>query len=138
MPRHTHLEQLRRAPAASFHVLDPIKAKRLNARTLYIPSAADVARVIRAIPRGQTWTTLELRLELAIYGRAETACPAAITKYWKWLAHASSETSDLTTEWRAPWWRVLKDGKPSRHLPGGAEHQLELLEAEGVDTMRMQ
>jgi hypothetical protein len=91
MPRETYLERLEKAPAASFHVLDPIKAKRMNARALYIPSPSEVARVIRSIEHGRTWTTLEIRLELAIDGNAKTACPAVITKYWKWLAHASGE-----------------------------------------------
>jgi len=31
-----------------------------------------------------------------------------------------------------PWWRVLKDGKPSRHMPGGIAEQLVRLKAEGV------
>ena len=56
------LEKLRAAPAASIHVLEPAKAKRLNANTLFIPSPEDVAKAINAISAGETWTILELRL----------------------------------------------------------------------------
>lgn len=132
MPKLSYPEKLRMAPPASFHVLDPAKAKRLNARTLYIPSPDDVAEAIRAIPAGQTKTIVELRRDLAAHGDAETACPAATNKYWKWLAHAATD-DDLEQGYHVPWWRVLKDGKPSRHMPGGVERQVALLQAEGVD-----
>lgn len=42
MPEQTMLEKLQLAPPSSFHLLEPAKAKRMNAKTLYIPSAADV------------------------------------------------------------------------------------------------
>jgi alkylated DNA nucleotide flippase Atl1 len=128
MPAQTFTEKLQTAPEASFHVLDPIKAKQMNAKTLYIPSPADVASVITAIPRGETRTIVELRRQLAAIGHAETACPARTVKYWKWLAHASQEG----TGYNLPWWRVLKDGKPSRHMPGGFERHIALLREEGV------
>ena len=70
------------APEASFHVLDLKKARRMNAKTLYIPSALDVARAISAIPTGETGTIVDLRNELAALGNAETACPAKTIKYW--------------------------------------------------------
>jgi hypothetical protein len=134
MPKQTFLEKLRSAPAASFHVLDPVKAKRMNAKTLFIPAPEDVAKVIAAIPLGETRTIVQLRGELALMGNAETACPAKTIKYWKWLAHAHDEAQDLEPKFAVPWWRVLKDGKPSRHMPGGVENQIRLLRAEGVQV----
>ncbi|MEY4530397.1 MAG: hypothetical protein RLZZ156_1118 [Deinococcota bacterium] len=116
------LEKLRLAPESSFHILEPKKAKRMNAKTLFIPAPSDVAKVITAIPFGETRTILELRRELALLGKAETACPAKTIKYWKWLAFTQPPSF--------PWWRVLKDGKPSPHMPGGVEQQMALLEAE--------
>ena len=127
------LEKLRAAPAASFHVLEPAKAKRLNAKTLFIPSPEDVAKAINAIPAGETRTILELRRDLAVLGGAATACPAVTIKYWKWLAHAH-DASDAGSGFRVPWWRVLKDGKPSRYMPGGIEAQVVLLQREGVQV----
>ena len=132
MAKQSFLEKLLLAPPASFHVLDPAKAKRMNAATMYIPSPADVARAINAIPAGQTRTIVDLRGVLAREGDAECACPGATIKYWKWMARASEEPGGKTSPYAIPWWRVLKDGKPSRHMPGGVERQIALLKREGV------
>ncbi len=128
------LEKLQLAPASSFHVLHPAKAKRMNAKTLFIPAPEDVAKAIAAIPKGETRTIIELRHELAVFGKAETACPAKTIKYWKWLAHAQDEIQDKKSKYIIPWWRVLKDGKPSRHMPGGIERQIALLKEEGIQV----
>ena len=132
MTTKSFLEKLKLAPPASFHVLDPAKAKRMNAKTLYIPGPAEVARAINAIPEGQTRTIVELRQILAREGNAETACPAATLKYWKWMAQASEEPGGKLSPYAIAWWRVLKDGKPSRHMRGGVERQVALLKREGV------
>jgi hypothetical protein len=131
MKHPTFLEKLQSAPAASFHVLEPAKAKRMHAKTLYIPSPEDVANAIATIPHGETRTIVELRCTLAAQGSAETACPAATIKYWKWMAQAYDEALSADPRFAAPWWRVFKDGKPSRHMPGGIEGQLTHLHAEG-------
>ncbi len=130
MTQPTFLEKLQSAPAASFHVLEPAKAKRMHAKTLYIPCPEDVANAIAAIPQGETRTIVDLRRALAAQGSAETACPAATIKYWKWMAQAYQEALSADQRFAVPWWRVLKDGKPSRHMPGGVEGQLALLHAE--------
>lgn len=132
MSQQSFLEKLQHAPASSFHVLDPAKAKRMNARTLFIPGVEEVAKVIADIPKGETRTIVELRRELAGMGGAETACPAVAVKYWKWLAHADAEGLHSDSPLLVPWWRVLKDGKPGKHLPGGEAGQIARLEAEGV------
>jgi hypothetical protein len=129
MNRAELLEKLRPAPEASFHILEPAKAKRMNAKTMFIPSPNDVAKAIMAISFGETRTILELRRQLAILGKADTTCPAVTIRYWKWLAWASDQAPE---QYSIPWWRVLKDGKPSRHMPGGIERQTALLEAEGT------
>jgi 6-O-methylguanine DNA methyltransferase, DNA binding domain len=132
MPKPSFLRKVQTAPAGSFHVLEPEKAKRLNAATMYIPSPGDVAAAINAIPSGETRTLREIRQRLAVVGQAETACPAKTVVYWKWLAAATEELEGQASEFSIPWWRVLKDGKPSRHMPGGIEHQIALLRDEGV------
>ncbi len=132
MPNETFEDKLRGAPAASWHTLDPAKARRMNAATLYIPAPLDVARAIAAIPKGQTRTIVELRQAMARAGNAETACPAKTLKYWKWMAAAYVDGANTLHKLNVPWWRVLKDGKPSRHMPGGAANQIALLKAEGV------
>ena len=134
MPKHSYLEQLQQAPEASFHNLDPAKAIRMNAKTLFIPAPEDVAKAIAAIPHGETRTIVELRQALAVSGNAETACPAKTIKYWKWMAYAQEEVERSASSYRVPWWRVLKDGKPSRHMSGGIEGQVALLRGEGVEV----
>lgn len=126
------LENLKSSEPSSFHVLDPEKAARMKAKTLFIPSPEDVANAIRAIPKGKTKTIVELRKDLAVFASADTACPAKTIKYWKWLAIASESQANEKSSLSVPWWRVLKDGKPSRHMPGGVEEQLSRLKAEGV------
>jgi hypothetical protein len=130
MKQPTFLEKLQSALAASFHVLEPAKAKRMHAKTMYIPCLEDVAKAIQAFSKGETRTIVDLRLSLAIQGNAETACPGAMIKYWKWMAQAHDEAIASDLRFAVPWWRVLKDGKPSRHMPGGVEGQLARLEME--------
>jgi alkylated DNA nucleotide flippase Atl1 len=134
MAKQSYRDKLASAPRAAVEVLDGAKAARMKAATMYIPAPAEVAEAIAAIPPGETRTLRDLREELAAQGQAQTACPASITKYWKWLAWASDETGDFEPSSAVPWWRVLKDGKPSRHLPGGVERQVALLRAEGVEV----
>ena len=136
MKQPSFLEKLQSAPPASFHVLEPAKAKRMHAKTMYIPCPEDVAKAIQAIPNGETRTILDLRRALAIQGKAEIACPGATNKYWKWMAQAYDEALASDPRFAVPWWRVLKDGKPSRHMPGGVEGQLRRLNMEKTQKER--
>ena len=120
--------KLAEAPAGSFHVLDPEKAKRLNAKTLYIPSPEEVRQVIDAIPAGAVMKVTEMRHKLAVEHGAETACPAAIQKYWRWMAWAM-ETEGAQP---LPWWRVTRLGRYGSKLPGGSEGHKARLADEGV------
>ncbi len=110
----SYLKKLQHAPPSSFHLLDPAKARRLHAQSMFIPSPADVAGVIAAIPEGETKTIADLRRVLAQMGNAETACPAATLKYWKWLAYAYEEALEKDARFAVPWWRVLHKGQPAR------------------------
>jgi len=134
MAKLSFLEKLETAPKAIFEVLDNKKSKRMGGvKTLYIPSVDDVAQAIKAIPKGETKTIEELRSHLAKIAKADTACPAKTIKYWKWMASLSQEALTKNSRYDIPWWRVLKDGKPSRHMPGGPDNQILILKAEGVD-----
>lgn len=121
-------KQLSEAPLGSFHVLDPEKAKRMNAATLYIPSPQEVIDAISEIRKGTVVTVPQMRKIIAAKHDADTACPAAINKYWKWAAAAVVEEGFTPF----PWWRLTKDGKPSRHMPGGETAHRAMLEKEGV------
>jgi hypothetical protein len=135
--KQSYADKLASAPPGTVHVLDEAKAQRMRAATMYIPAPSEVAGMIAAIPPGETRTLRDLREELAAQGLAETVCPASISKYWRWLAWASDEEGgdgDGEPQFAVPWWRVLKDGKPGRNLPGGVARQVALLRAEGVEV----
>lgn len=129
------LKKLKSAPAGITETLDDVKSRRMGGvATNYIPSVADVARLIQSIPKGQTRTIHELRIELAKLHHTDTACPAKVLKYWKWMANLPDELKLVYNEYNIPWWRVLKDGKLSRHMPGGMPYQKKLLNSEGILT----
>lgn len=133
MSRLSLLEELESAPQSSFHTLDEKKSKRMGGvSTLYIPSVHEVANAIKAIPKGETRTIEDLRAFLAKSSKADTACPAKTLKYWKWMANLPEELKVENSDYNIPWWRVLKSGKPSRHMPGGIENQKALLISENV------
>mgnify|MGYP000918292005 CR=1 FL=1 len=137
MAKQSYRKMLAAAPPAVVAVLDEAKAQRMKAATMYIPGPAEVAGMIAAIPAGETRTQRDLRQEFEALKLAQTVCPASINKYWRWLAWASDEEGgdgDGEPLYAVPWWRVLKDGKPSRQLPGGVERQVALLRAEGVEV----
>jgi alkylated DNA nucleotide flippase Atl1 len=134
MPKLSLLQKLETAQEASFEVLDTEKSKRMGgAKTLYIPSVDDVAHAIKTIPKGEIKTIEELRSHLAKIANADTACPAKTIKYWKWMANLSQEALSQCPQFDIPWWRVLKDGKPSRHMPGGVDNQISMLKSEGIN-----
>lgn len=127
------LKKLKEAPEGIVETLDDEKSTRMGgARTNYIPTVAEVASVIKSIPKGKTKTITQLRSELAKMKNTDTSCPAKLLKYWKWMANLSDSLKSEHKEYDIPWWRVLKDGKLSRHMPGGIENQKKLLSSEGV------
>ena len=121
-----YTNKLVNAEPGSFHILDEAKAKRLNAKTLYIPSVADVVEAIRAIPRGTVRASEEVRTEIAIKHGADLCCPAKFKSYWRWSAYAMEQEKGPAL----PWWRMTKSGKPYDQLPGGAEQHAVLIASE--------
>ncbi len=133
MEKNLILEKLNNAQPGITESLDEVKSKRMGGgNTNYIPSVDEVATLINAIPKGQTRTIQDLRSELAKLHNTDTACPAKVIKYWKWMANLSDELKVVYTKYDIPWWRVLKDGKLSRHMPGGVAAKKKLLQSEGV------
>jgi len=133
MPDISLLKKLTSAPQGFIEHLDEHKSKRMaGAISNYIPSVAEVAVLINSIPKGETRTINELRSEMAKIHNTDTACPAKILKYWKWMANLPDDQKLTYNQYDIPWWRVLKDGKPSRHMPGGVSNHGKLLQNEGV------
>jgi alkylated DNA nucleotide flippase Atl1 len=133
MDNNTILQKLNSAPGSKFCKLNEYNSNRMGgAKTTYLPSLEEVARVIKSIPKGKTKTISELRQIIARKAGTETSCPATLLKYWKWMANLSDESKIKYKQYDIPWWRVLKDGKPSRHMPGGIPNQMKILKSEGV------
>ena len=133
MPNSSFLDKLETAPKSELEVLDIQKSKRMGGvKTIYIPSIDEVANAIKSIPKGETRTIEELRTYLAKVGNADTACPAKTIKYWKWMASLDQQVLNNNSKYSIPWWRVLKNGRPSRHMPGCCDNQISILKTEGV------
>jgi hypothetical protein len=99
---------------------------------MYVPSPLDIAHAIQLIPYGQTRLLRDIRHDIAVAHGADITCPSRTTLYWKWLAQATIALGDTPSAYAIPWWRVLKDGKPHQHMPGGAVNHANLLRAEGI------
>lgn len=126
----TVLHKLQTAPAGAVHVLDPAKAARMHARTMYVPSPLDIAQYIQAIPYGETRDLADIRRSLATHHQVDITCPSRTTLYWKWLAAYSDSINNAPSPYTIPWWRVLKNGKPHPTLPGGSANHLRRIQAE--------
>lgn len=100
----------------SFHVLDEAKARRMNAKTLYIPSVEDVVSAIRAIPKGTVVASEEVRKSIAEAHGADSCCPGKFKCYWQWSAFAMEFEGGP----ELPWWRMTKAGGAYAQMPGGA------------------
>ncbi len=124
------LTKLQTAPAGAVHVLDPAKAARMHARTMYVPSPLDIAQYIQAIPYGETRDLADIRRTLAEHHQVDITCPSRTTLYWKWLAAYSDSINNAPSHYTIPWWRVLKNGKPHPTLPGGSANHLRRIQAE--------
>src|SRR4051794_37344784 len=119
MDYNSILEKLKSESEVVVEMLDTLKSKRMRgAKSNYMRSVEEVAAAIKSIPTGQTKTRRELRRGVATIANTDTACPAKILKYWKWMANLSDESKLENSQYDIPWWRVLKDGKPSRRMPG--------------------
>ena len=131
MGASSYTEKLAKAPEGVLYVLEPQKAMRMKAATMYVPSPADIAEILNAIPAGSTISHETLKQKLAEFGKADIACPMMTTRYWSWIAASSAEPDYAISPFQAPWWRVIKEGKPVKALPGGVFSQEARLRSEG-------
>ena len=131
MSASSYTEKLANAPEGVLYVLEPHKAERMKAATMYVPSPADISEILKAIPAGTTISHETLKVKLAVFGKADVACPMMTTRYWSWIAASSAEPDYAISPFQAPWWRVIKEGKPVKALPGGVFSQEARLRSEG-------
>ena len=90
-------------------------------QTMLMPSAELVARHMRAVPPGQTWSLAELRDGMAAEQGAEATCPVTTQRMIKIVA-AKSVADHAAGKAAVPFWRVVDPDKPNgRKLPGGRD-----------------
>ena len=130
MGASSYTEKLEKAPEGVLYVLEPQKAERMKAATMYVPSPVDIAEILKTIPARTTISHETLKEKLAEFGKADIACPMMTTRYWSWIAASSAEPNYDLSPFQSPWWRVIKDGKPVKALPGGVFSQEVRLKAE--------
>lgn len=91
---------------------------------LHISTPAVLDARIRAIPRGQTMSIVDLRAELADAHGADATCPVTTSMYLRIVADVAlldlEEGADIDTI--APFWRVVDPTSPiAKRIDGAAD-----------------
>ena len=106
--------------------------KRLGEGLIVVPSPQEVDAVMRRIPAGQLMTVRAIAAELAAGHGAQAGCAVTTGIFATLVARAADEAEQAGDGPAAPYWRTLKaDGSLNPKYPGGAERQMQRLEAEG-------
>ena len=121
---YKHLPQVKPIP-------EPLQ-KRLGEGLIVVPSPQEVNAVMRRIPAGQLMTVRAIAAELAAGHSAQAGCVVTTGIFATLVARAADEAEQAGEGLAAPYWRTLKaDGSLNPKYPGGAERQMQRLEAEG-------
>jgi len=110
--------------------------KRWGTGIMVIPAPREVDELMRRVPKGKVTTINRIRVALAKKHGADFACPIT-TGIFAWIAaHAAEEARSEGKKRITPWWRTLKgEGELNPRYPGGLEHQITLLRAEGHELL---
>jgi alkylated DNA nucleotide flippase Atl1 len=91
-----------------------------------------IDEIVKTIPKGELMTSGKLRAMLADKFEADYACPMTTGIFLRIAAEYANEQMNNGVKKVTPFWRVIRDdGSLIDKLPGGIEHQAELLEKEG-------
>jgi alkylated DNA nucleotide flippase Atl1 len=94
------------------------------------PMAID--EIVKGIPKGELMTAGKLRAIMADKFDADYACPMTTGIFLRIAAEYANEQMNNGVKNVTPFWRVIRDdGSLIDKLPGGIEHQAELLAKEG-------
>ena len=114
------------------HTITPEYEKRYGKGKLLIPRPLDVERVINETKKGELLTNDIIREVLAREKSVQATDPMTVGIFLRIIAEAAEEERPIKKDKVTPYWRVLKpDGSINVKYPGGAERQIEFLEAEG-------
>jgi len=100
--------------------------------TIAIPAPIEVDEIMRKVPKGKLITINEIREKIAKKHNATIGCPMTTGIFASIAARAAEEDLAAGKKRVTPYWRTLKsNGEINPKFPGGVQHQIELLEAEG-------
>lgn len=114
-------------------ITDEAAIKRYGGTKMYFAPPLDFDAIMRQIPFGKVITNGAIRDYLAKQNGGDFTEPISAGAFISIAAWASEQRdTDLT-----PYWRTLKaKGEINQKYPGGAEAQIEKLEAEGHTIVR--
>jgi alkylated DNA nucleotide flippase Atl1 len=112
--------------------IDENLSKRWGEGTCAIPSPVEVNEIMKHVPKGKLITINDIREIIAKRYQATIGCPIT-TGIFAWIsANAAEELAAEGKKKITPYWRTLKSkGELNPKYPGGIEHQMDMLEAEG-------
>jgi hypothetical protein len=125
-------EKMKRPEHPEIIVLDEDKSAAYPAGKMLIPSPVAIDDIVKTIPKGELITSGKLRSKLAAQFDADYACPMTTGIFLRIAAEYANEQMNNGMKSVTPFWRVIRDdGSLIDKLPGGIEHQAELLAKEG-------
>jgi len=125
-------EKMKHPAEPVIEVLNEQKGPIYPAGRMLIPTPMAIDEIVKTIPKGELMTSGKLRAILADKFEADYACPMTTGIFLRIAAEYANEQMNNGVKKVTPFWRVIRDdGSLIDKLPGGIEHQAELLEKEG-------
>lgn len=125
-------EKMKKPAQCVVEILTEDKSKAYPAGRMLIPTPKAVDAIVSTIPKGELLTTDRLRKILAAQNNADYTCPLTTGIFLRIAAEYAEEQLAGGAKNVSPYWRVIRDdGSLIDKLPGGVEHQAELLGNEG-------
>jgi alkylated DNA nucleotide flippase Atl1 len=113
-------------------VLNEQKGPAYLAGRMLIGTPMAIDEIVKGIPKGELMTAGKLRAIMADKFNADYACPMTTGIFLRIAAEYANEQMNNGVKSVTPFWRVIRDdGSLIDKLPGGIEHQAELLAKEG-------
>lgn len=125
-------EKMKHPAEPVIEVLNEQKGSAYPAGRMLIGTPMAIDEIVKGIPKGELMTAGKLRAIMAEKFDADYACPMTTGIFLRIAAEYANEQMNNGVKCVTPFWRVIRDdGSLIDKLPGGIEHQAELLAKEG-------
>ena len=125
-------EKMKHPAEPVIEVLNEQKGSAYPAGRMLIGTPMAIDEIVKCIPKGELMTAGKLRAIMAEKFDADYACPMTTGIFLRIAAEYANEQMNNGVKSVTPFWRVIRDdGSLIDKLPGGIEHQAELLAKEG-------